>query len=91
MLEGRIIWFYMSKAKAHEEQDLEENLLSQQRNRLAMMENTNPADALVRMARHFLVQPGEEFCRLERIFCIFSQGGGWGWTVRIKTPKIPKK
>ena len=75
MLEGRIIWFYMSKAKAHEQQDLEENLLSQQRNRLAMLENTNPVDALVRMTRNFLVQPGEEFCRSERIYGFVERSG----------------
>ena len=62
-MEGRLIWFLMSKAKAHEEQDLEENLLSQQRNRIAMMSNWSPVDALVRMVRHFLVPAGEEFCR----------------------------
>ena len=65
MLEGRLIWFLMSKAAFHENQDLEENIMSQQRHRMAMMQSSLPTDFLVRMVRHFIPQPGEEFSKFQ--------------------------
>ena len=67
VLEGRLLWFLMSKSAFHEQQDLEENILAQQRHRLAMMETSLPTDFLVKMVRHFIIQPGDEFSRFQDI------------------------
>ena len=67
VLEGRLIWFLMNKATFHENQDLEENILSQQRHRLAMMQTSLPTDFLVKMVHHFITQPGEEFSKFQEL------------------------
>ena len=76
MIEGRLIWFLMGKVAFHERQDLEENILSQQRHRLKMLDNDLATDVLVRMARNFVVEEGDEFSNfqdLHRESCLLLQ------------------
>ena len=76
MIEGRLIWFLMGKVVFHENQDLEENLLAQQRHRIKMMDNDLCTDLLVRMSRNFIVEEGDEFSSfqdLHRESCMLLQ------------------
>ena len=76
VIEGRLIWFLMGKVVFHEEQDLEENLLAQQRHRIKMMDNDLCTDLLVRLARNFITEEGDEFSSfqdLHREACILLQ------------------
>ena len=76
VIEGRLIWFLMGKVVFHENQDLEENLLAQQRHRIKMMDNDLCTDLLVRMGRNFIVEEGDEFSSfqdLHRESCMLLQ------------------
>ena len=76
VIEGRLIWFLMGKVVFHENQDLEENLLAQQRHRIKMMDNDLCTDLLVRMSRNFIVEEGDEFSSfqdLHRESCMLLQ------------------
>ena len=57
----------MGKVVFHENQDLEENLLAQQRHRIKMMDNVLCTDLLVRLARNFILEEGDKFSSFQEL------------------------
>ena len=51
----------MGKVEFHKKQDLKENLLAQQRHRIKMMNDDLCTILLVRLAKNFIVEEGDEF------------------------------